>query len=172
MAPRSLLPRLWQDDPRPLRAFRRDLDDLFQNWAADFKLPDLSWSGGTDFWPRINVSETDKELQVTAELPGVDEKDIDVTVSGDRLTIKGEKKSESDEKKDDKGRSFRRIERSYGSFERTMALPFDIDTDKVQATFKSGVLTLTLPKPAEVQKKSKKIEITSETPAAAGKRAA
>lgn len=172
MAPRSLLPRLWQDDPRPLSALRKDLDDLFQTWATDFKLPDLGWSGTAEFWPRVNVSETDKELQVTAELPGVEEKDIEVTVSRDTLTIRGEKKSEIDEKKDDKGRTFRRVERSYGSFERSMTLPFDVDTDKVQATFKNGVLTLTLPKPAEVQTTSRKINITSEPPSGGGKRAA
>ena len=171
MATRSLLPRLWQEDQHPLKAFRKDFDDLFESWATDFKLPDLGWTR-TDFWPRVNVSETEKDLQVTAELPGVDEKNIDVTVSGDQLTIKGEKKSEVDEKKDEKGRAFRRIERSYGSFERTMALPFDIDPDKVQATFQNGVLTLTLPKPPDVQKKSKKIEITGETPPAQGKKAA
>jgi HSP20 family protein len=171
MTTRSLLPRLWQEDQHPLKALRRDLDDLFESWSTDFKLPEIGWTR-TDFWPRVNVSETEKELQLTADLPGVDEKNIDVTVSGDQLTIKGEKKSEIDEKKDEKGRSFRRIERSYGSFERTMALPFDIDPDKVQATFKNGVLTLTLPKPAEAQKKSKKIEISGETPPAQGKKAA
>jgi HSP20 family protein len=172
MATRSLLPRLWQEDPFPLKAFRRDLDDLFESWATDLKLPDLGGWARTDFWPRVNVSETEKELQVTAELPGVDEKNIDVTVSGDQLTIRGEKKSEIDEKKDEKGRAFRRVERSYGSFERTMSLPFDIDPDKVQASFKNGVLTLTLPKPPGVQKKSKKIEISGEAQPAQGKKAA
>ena len=170
MAMRPLLPRLWQEDRHPLKALRNDLDDLFESWATDLKLPDMGWTR-TDFWPRVNVSETDKELQVTAELPGVDEKNIDVTVSGDQLTIRGEKKSEVDEKKDEKGRAFRRVERSYGSFERTMSLPFDIDPDKVQANFKNGVLTLTLPKPLDTQKKSKKIEISSATQPAQGKAA-
>lgn len=161
MTLRSMLPRLWQDDSHPLQSLRREFDDLFNTWASDFKLIDRPW-GPSDFLPRVNVSETDKELQVTAELPGVDEKDIEINVSGDQLTIKGEKKSEADEKKDEKGRSFRRIERSYGSFYRTLTLPFEIDPDKVQASFKSGVLTLTLAKPQEAQRKSRKIEIKSE----------
>ena len=171
MTSRPLLPRLWQEDDHPLKAFRKDIDDLFQSWPPDLRLPDLAW-GQTDFWPRVNVSETENELQVTAELPGVDEKNIDVTVTGDQVTIKGEKRSEVDEKQDEKGRSFRRMERSYGSFERTMALPFDIDPDKVHATFRNGVLTLTLPKPADAKKKSKKIAITGEASPAQGKKAA
>jgi HSP20 family protein len=171
MTTRSLLPRLWQEDDHPLKAFRKDIDTLFQSWAPSLTLPDLAWSQ-TDFWPRVNVSETENGLRVTAELPGVDEKNIDVTVSGDRLTIRGEKRSEVDEKKDEKGRSFRHMERSYGSFERTMALPFDIDPDKVSATFLKGVLTLTLPKPTDENKKSKKIAITSEAAPAQGKKAA
>lgn len=161
MTLRSMLPRLWQDESHPLQSLRREFDDLFNTWAGDFKLLDRPWSQ-SDLWPRINVSETDKELQVTAELPGVEEKDIDVTVSGDQLVIKGEKKSEADEKKDEKGRSFRRVERSYGSFYRTMTLPFDIDPDKVQAGFKNGVLTLTLAKPQDAQRKSRKIDIKSD----------
>ena len=80
-------------------------------------------------------------------------------MSGDQLTIKAEKKSEAEEKKDEKGRIYHRVERSYGSFLRTMTLPFDADPAKVSAKFKDGVLTLTLPKPPEVQKQTKKIEI-------------
>jgi HSP20 family protein len=109
---------------------------------------------------------------VTAELPGVEEKNIDVTVSGDQLIIKGEKKSEIDEKKEEKGRTFRRVERSFGSFQRCMALPFEIDPDKVQASFKNGVLTLTVPKPTEVQKKARKIEVKGERPPIESKKAA
>ena len=101
-------------------------------------------------------------MLITAELPGVDQKDIDITVSGDQLLIKGEKKSEVEEKKDEKGRAFHRVERSFGSFQRLMSLPYEFDPDKVQAFFKDGVLTLTVPKPTEAQKKTKKIEIKAE----------
>ena len=104
------------------------------------KLPEVAWPR-TEFWPRVNVSETDKEMMITAELPGVDQKDIEVTVTGDQLQIKGEKKSEIEEKKDEKGRAFHRVERSFRSFQRLMSLPYEIDPDKVQASFKDGVLT-------------------------------
>jgi HSP20 family protein len=124
------------------------------------KLPDVSWRA--EFWPRVDVSESEKEIRVTAELPGIDQKDVEVTLSGDQLLIKGEKKSEAEEKKEEKGRTFHRVERSYGSFQRSMRIPYEVDPEKVQATFKDGVLTLTLPKPPEVQQKTKKIEIKGE----------
>ena len=85
----------------------------------------MTWSR-TEFRPRVNISETDKDMLITAELPGVDQKDIDITVSGDQLLIKGEKKSEVEEKKDEKGRAFHRVERSFGSFQRLMSLPYEV----------------------------------------------
>jgi HSP20 family protein len=136
------------------------MDSLFESWTKDLGLPQVSLLPA-QFLPRTNVSETDKEIQVTAELPGVDQKDIEITLTGGDLLIKGEKKSEVDEKKDDKGRTYHRVERSFGSFQRRLALPYDVDPNKVQASFKDGVLTVTLPKPAEAQK-SKKIEIAGE----------
>lgn len=161
MTIRNMLPRLWGDDVHPLASLRREMDDLFENWTKDIGVTQNIWSA-SGVWPRINVSETDKELRITAELPGVEQKDIDVTLIGGALVIKGEKKSESEEKKDDKGRSYHRIERSFGSFERRMTLPFETETSKVDATFKDGVLTLILQKPADAQKASRKIEIKSE----------
>ncbi len=110
---------------------------------------------------RSNVSETDKEICITAELPGMDQKDIDISVAASRITIKGEKKSEKEEKKEEEGRQFHRIERSSGSFQRSISLPFYIDPDKVGAEFKNGVLTVTIAKPPEVAEKTKKIEVTS-----------
>jgi HSP20 family protein len=105
------------------------------------------------------VSETDEEICITAELPGVEEKDIDISVSANRITIKGDKKSETEEKKEQVGRQFLRLERSSGSFKRYMNLPFDIDPDTVEAEFKRGVLTVRIPKPPEAIEKTKKIEI-------------
>jgi HSP20 family protein len=137
------------------------MDELFENWTKEIKLPDMGWHRA-EFWPRVDVSETDKEMRVTAELPGVDQKDVEVTLSGDQLTIKGEKKAETEEKKEEKGRAFHRVERSYGSFQRSMRIPYEVDPEKVEAAFKDGILTLTLPKPPEVQKKTKKIEIKGE----------
>ena len=105
--------------------------------------------------PSIDVSETDTEMTVDAELPGVEENDIDVTLTDNLLTIRGEKKQEKEEKKKD----YRLTERSYGSFSRSMTLPFDADPNKIKAAFKDGVLTITLPKPPEVKAKVKKIAI-------------
>jgi HSP20 family protein len=109
------------------------------------------------------VSETAKDLTLKVELPGVEEKDIDVSLSGNQLTIKGEKKSEHEEKKEgDNGeRVFHRVERSFGAFQRTMTVPFDVEPDKVSADFRDGVLTVTLPKPegASQQPQTRRIEV-------------
>jgi HSP20 family protein len=161
MTIRNMLPRLWGEDQHPLRSLRQEMDNLFETWTKDLGIPQTSWTRA-EYLPRMNVSETDKELQITAELPGVEQKDIEVTLTGGELLIKGEKKSEIDEKKDEQGRAYHRVERSFGSFQRRMSLPYDVDPNKVQAAFKDGVLTLTLPKPPEVQKATKKIEIKSE----------
>ena len=105
--------------------------------------------------PKIDVSEGKDGIDVTAELPGVDEKDIDVTVSEDVLTIRGEKKTERDEKE----KNWHVVERSYGSFSRSIALPYLPDAAKVEAKFEKGVLRVHLPKSAEAARKEKKIEI-------------
>jgi HSP20 family protein len=105
--------------------------------------------------PRLDVSETETEVRVEAELPGVDEKDIEVTLSNGRLLITGEKKQEKEEKKKD----YHLVERSYGSFARSIGLPFAADPEQVKASFAKGVLTVTVPKPAEVKAKEKKIAI-------------
>jgi len=107
--------------------------------------------------PKTDVAEGKDGIEVTVELPGVDEKDIDVTLADGVLTIRGEKKSERDEH--DKDKNWHVIERSYGSFSRSIRLPYDPDQSKVEAKFDKGVLHVRLPKPAEVAKKEKKIEI-------------
>lgn len=158
MANQDWLPALWQRDPDeldPFTALRKQIDSMFDN--ADRGMSD--W--GTDFRVRSNLSETTQDICITAELPGLSDKDVDVSVSGDRITIKGEKKSEKDEKKEEEGREFHRIERMSGSFRRTMRLPFDIEADKVTATVQDGILTVTIPKPARVLEQTKKVQITS-----------
>ncbi len=137
----------------PFRGFRTQLDSLFEDWFGRN-------IGGT-LAPRINVSETSNDMTVTVELPGVEEKDIDVSLSGNQLTVKGEKKSEQEEKKDEDGRVFHRIERSYGAFQRTMTVPFEVAPDKVSAGFKDGVLTISVPKPESVtvEPRSSRIEV-------------
>ena len=107
--------------------------------------------------PRVDVMESKDTVEVTAELPGVDQKDVDVTLASGVLTIRGEKKSERDEQ--DKDKNWRVVERSFGSFSRAIPLPFDPDPAKVEAKFDKGVLHIHLPKPAEVAKKQQKIEI-------------
>ena len=161
MTYRDWLPSLWSERmdelENPLPALRKRLDALFEDF-------DRAWPpSASEFAMRSNVSETDKEICITAELPGMDQKDIDISVTAGRISIKGEKKSEKEEKKDDEGRQFHRIERTSGSFERSMSLPFDIDPDKVNAEFKDGVLTVTIPKPPEVAEKTKKIEVKPAT---------
>lgn len=154
MSYQDWLPAAWRhsrEDESPFHALRKQIDTMFEDFNNDFLDRNAS------FAMRSNFSETESEMCITAELPGLTDKDVDVTVAGDQITIKGEKKSEKDEKTEEEGREFHRIERMSGSFHRSMRLPFEIDTDKVEAKVKDGVLTVTIPKPPEA--KTKKIEV-------------
>ena len=146
------------------QSFRGEMDRLFDR----FGFPSLrrvfdsepSWRPASSFSfsvPAIDMSEDEKVYKISAELPGIDAKDIDVSVSGGTLVLKGEKRQEKEEK--DKNYHF--SERAYGSFERSFPLPSSVDRDKVAADFSKGVLTITLPKTAAAQKPQKKIEIKS-----------
>lgn len=159
MAQESWLPTLWGERKGdPFTALRQQIDELFEDWTGGAKgLPTLRGS----FSPRVDVSETDKEIRIAAELPGMVEKDIEITIDGRQITLKGEKKAESEEKKDEKGRVYHRVERSYGLFQRTMTMPFDLDPAKIAAVFEKGVLSVTIAKPAEAQKQARKVEIKS-----------
>ena len=137
----------------PFTPLRREMERLFDSFGRDYRWPAPMGHGAMA--PSIDVSETDNELKVEAELPGVDEKDVEVTISENLLTIKGEKKAEKEEKKKD----FHLVERSYGAFARSVNLPFAADPGKSKASFKNGVLTVTLPKPPEAKTKAKKIAI-------------
>ena len=157
---RRHLPSLWggsslarSDDP--FYSLQRDMDRLFDRFASDFRLPKFGGDIERLLEPNIDVCETDHDVQIAVELPGVDEKDVDVTLADNVLTIKGEKRAE----KEDKGKNYRVVERSYGAFERSIALPYDVDPDKVDAKFAKGVLTVVLPRPAEAKAKKKKVEI-------------
>jgi len=158
MSYQDWLPTSWlhprEKDDAPLVSLRKQVDSLFDDFDRGF------WSRGTEIALRSNISETDKEICVTAELPGLTEEDVDVSVVGNRLTIRGEKKSESEERKDDEGRQYHRIERMSGAFQRSIALPFEIAADAVKAEVRDGVLTVTVAKPAEVVEKAKKIKVT------------
>lgn len=157
MAYREWLPSAWlgdkDDEDNPFGSLRKQIDTLFEDFDKGF----LAKTGS--FAVRSNVSETDDAICITAELPGVELDDIDVSVTGNRITVKGEKKSEKEEKGEEDGRQFHRIERSSGSFQRSMSLPFEIDPDKVGADTKDGVLTVTIPKPPEAVKETKKVAI-------------
>src|SRR5262249_29689997 len=118
-------------------------------------VPRLRSSGRTCFRRRSTLPRP--AIEVTAELPGVDEKDLDVTLADGVLTVRGEKKTARDEQ--DKDKNWHVVERRYGSFSRAIPLPFDPDPAKVEAKFDKGVLHIHLPKPAEVAKKQQKIEI-------------
>ena len=142
----------------PFSLFRHEMNRLFDNFFRGFDIEPFEKRLGA-FYPDIDVTETDKEIKVSAELPGMDNKDIDVSLTKDSLTIKGEKKEEKEEKKK---KDYYRMERSYGSFSRTIPLPVEIDTEKAKAQFKKGVLTITLPKTAKAIKETKKIQVKTE----------
>lgn len=131
----------------------RLFDDAFRGFGAGAP---VTSEGRSMVETRMNVAENDKEIRVTAELPGVREQDVDVTLDGDVLTIRGEKKFEHETggEKD----SYHFVERSYGSFQRSLRLPYAVNPEEVKADFENGVLTLTIPKTAQ-QQRSRKIQI-------------
>ena len=147
----------------PWQAMRSEFDRLFERFPG-FGFPsmrrmfDLVPAFEPSFTfnvPAVDVIEDDKAYKIAAELPGLSEKDIDVSVSGDVLTLKGEKRQEREEK----DKNWHVSERAYGSFQRSFSLPTGIDRDKIACEFAKGVLTVTLPKSAEAQKQQKKIEV-------------
>jgi len=134
--------------------FRREFDDLVNRFfGPDPWLPTRFFSQG--FTPVVDVSETDTEVVVKAELPGMDPKDLVVDLTGDVLTISGEKKEE----REDKSESHYRLERSFGSFSRSLRIPCEIKDEKVEAKFKDGVLSLRLPKAQSIKKKSIEVKV-------------
>jgi HSP20 family protein len=145
------------EDVFPFASFRREMDRLFDDFFTDWPRSGLLPKGAGALSPDVDVAETDKEITVTAELPGLDEKEIEVNLSDSALTLRGEKKAE----KEEKGKTFYRSERSYGAFERVIPLPVEVQEDKVEAEFAKGVLTIHLPKSPAAQKKTKKIEIAT-----------
>lgn len=140
---------------RPLERLRGEMDDL---WSRFFDTSSVPWPRreGIVFSPQVDIKETDQALEMTVEVPGLKAEEVDVTLSGDLLTIKGEKKEEREEKKD----NYHLVERRFGSFQRSFRLPCPVDQDKLTATHKDGVLKLVMPKAEQVQ--VKKIEIKAE----------
>lgn len=128
----------------PLLSFRQEMDRLFDDLLQGWNLPSLA-GGGRD-WPSLEVKETDNEIRVTAELPGMSEKDVELSVEDGVLAIRGERHQETD----DKARGY--SERYYGRFERRLALPRGIEPDKAAARFEHGELTVTIPKGPQAER--------------------
>lgn len=139
----------------PFLLFQRDFNRVFDDLFRDFGRGNAPLAAVTANSPRTDVAETETAIEVSVELPGLEEKDVEVSVADDVLTIRGEKKTETNDSK----KGYRLAERSYGSFLRSIGLPSGIATDKAEANFKNGVLTVTLPKTPEAS--PKKIEIKS-----------
>lgn len=168
------LPAFWGGRNDAFTALRRQIDDIFD----DLTRPGRPGVPAGVFDPKIDVAETDSELTITAELPGMTDKDVEVTMSGDLLTIRGEKTHELKEegpKPDEREaggnegaqnapksrRVYHRVERTWGAFERTIRVPFEFDAEKVKADFANGVLKVTVERPPATRNQPKKIEIRS-----------
>jgi len=146
------------DEFSPFIDLQRDFSRLADDMSRTFRWPALeTWPTSQEFTPKVDVKDNKEDIVITAELPGMSEKDVDVILSDNSLTIKGEKKSEKEEKKKD----YYRMERTYGSFERSIMLPCEVENAKAEATFKHGVLTVHVPKSAHAKITSKKIPIKS-----------
>lgn len=135
-----------------ISSLRKEMDNLWSRFFGETSFPMYS---SQEWMPTIDISEAKDKLIIKAELPGMDVKDVSVTVSGDLLTIKGEKKQE-EEKKDE---HFYCCESYHGSFQRSIRLPVNVTTEKVDATFDKGILKVTLPKTEEAKKKEIKIKV-------------
>ncbi len=153
----------------PISELRRQMDRLFEDFTRGWGWPSIArwrWPGealdvgrapGGVLPVDLDVSEDDKAVLVKADLPGMDKDDVDISIDNGMLTIRGEKKEEREEQE----RDYYVAERHYGSFRRSFRLPESVDEDKVSASFKQGVLEVTLPKRPEAQRKAKKIEVKS-----------
>jgi HSP20 family protein len=132
-------------------SLQHEIDRLFDDFTRGF--PAFSTGGAAELLPNLDVTETDKQIEITAELPGLEEKDVQVNLADNILTIRGEKKAE----KEEKDKTYRLVERSYGSFVRSLELPEGVNADAIKASIDKGVLKVTVPKPAPAQ--VKKIDV-------------
>ncbi len=140
----------------PFRDFERMRRDMDRLWGSFFEGSLKKGTDGEAQWlPSLDISETSNDLVVKAELPGMDPKDIDISLNDGMLTIKGERKQEKQEKEE----NYHLIERSYGSFCRSVKLPKEVKHDKVKASFRNGVLKIVLPKSEESKKKEVKVKV-------------
>ena len=138
---------------RPLRELsnlRREMEDIWGNLAGEREFLPMR----EEWMPALDVSETKDSLIVKAEIPGMEPKDIDISISGDLLVLKGEKKQKTEEKKE----NFHRVETRYGAFSRTIRVPVSVDSEKIEASYDKGVLKIVLPKKEEIKAKQIKIK--------------
>jgi len=142
----------WRPFERELGSFRKEMDNL---WGRFFGEAPIGRTFTEEWAPTVDISERKNDFLIKAELPGVDEKDITVSISGDILMIKGEKKKEEEEKDE----HHYRVERYYGSFERSFRIPTGVKADKIDATFDKGVLKITAPKAEEAKKKEIAVKV-------------
>ena len=140
-------------DTHPLQSLHREVNRLFDDVLRGFNMPAFAGFDRRAGWPHLELGETDKAIRVTAELPGLDEKNVEVLVEDGALTVRGEKKAEVEDK--DRGYS----ERSYGRFERRISLPNGVEHDRASATFKNGVLTVTVPRSDKPDESVRRIPI-------------
>ncbi|OAQ21152.1 Hsp20/alpha crystallin family protein [Thermosulfurimonas dismutans] len=138
---------------RPLQELRREIDRIWDEFFGRTQFPER-WER-FEWAPAVDVSETEEAVVVRADVPGLEPEDLEISLSGNFLTIKGEKKQEREEKKE----NFYRMERLYGSFVRSIELPAEVEADKVEATYKNGVLKIVLPKKAEAKGKTIKVKV-------------
>ena len=149
------------DNSNPLIRLHREMDRLFDSTFRGFgQLPattefSVPFTTAGLLKPRVDIGATTKEYSITVEVPGINEKDVKVEISGNTMTIRGEKKQEKEEKEKD----YYKIERSYGAFQRILSLPEDADQDNIKASFKNGVLTIKMPRKALPDSHVKQIEI-------------
>ncbi len=140
--------------------FDRLLNQAFRGFdlfPSRFNQPVIPNMGDGILKPTLDLSASEKEYAITVEIPGVDEKDVKLEITDNHLTIRGEKKQE----KEVSNKNYYRMERAYGSFQRILSLPEDVDQDNVTATFKKGVLTVTMPRKAHPETDVKQIEVQS-----------
>ncbi len=160
------LPSLWrrsrEDDPSLMRreddpfvALRRDVARLFEDLWHGFDMPMAFRDGWSFFEPRVDVEETDEDVRITAELPGVDAKDLDVQLTDGTLVLRGEKREE----RGDRGRGW--WERTYGAFERTIPLPCEVEVERASAKLEHGVLRVRLPKSEAARAHTRRIPVTA-----------
>ena len=149
-------PTRWgrDEDQDPFTTVRRQIDRLFDDLTGRIPTAIQSMRGGP-IRPVMDVDESEDALELTAELPGVSEKDLDITLHDNVLTIRGEKRAE--ERKE--SQNARVVERTYGSFERSLMLPFEADPDRIEADFENGVLRVRVPKPEESQRGARRINV-------------